>query len=124
MLIKLLKEMFEKVTIEKNSGAISHYYHPEFVMITNQQEMSYDTFYTSHLNIYGSTINYSIRYDEQTFVEQEDKIACRVWITTKRQNEVPVEIEVMLIAQYRDGKIYRLWELTFPEWSKLPAFQS
>lgn len=123
MLKELLKEMFEKVTIEKNSDAIPHYYHPEFVMITNQQEMSYEAFYTSHLNIYGSSIDYSILYDEQTFVEQFDRVACRVWITTKRQNEAAVEIEVMLIAQYRDGKIYRLWELTFPDWSKLPAFQ-
>lgn len=124
MLIELLKEMFEKVTIEKNSEAIPQHYHPDFIMITNQQEMSYEDFYRSHLNIYGTSIDYSIRYDEQTFVEHNDRVACRVWITTKRQNEAAVEIEVMLIAQYKDGKIFRLWELTFPDWSTLPAFQA
>lgn len=122
MLVELLKKTFDEVTIKKNSEAIPIYYHPEFLMITNQKEMSYADFYTAHINIYGTSINYSIRYDEQTFVEQNDKIACRVWITTKRENEPAVEIEVMLIVQYKIGKIYRLWELTFPDWSTLPAF--
>jgi hypothetical protein len=46
-----------------------------------------------------------------------------VWITTSRPNEAHKKIEVILIAQYKDNKIYRMWELTYPDWSKLPAFQ-
>jgi hypothetical protein len=47
----------------------------------------------------------------------------RIWITTSRPNEVPQKIEVILIAQFKNDKIYRLWELTYPDWSKLPAFK-
>jgi hypothetical protein len=52
-----------------------------------------------------------------------DKIAGRVWITTSRPDEPPTKIEVILITQFKEGKIYRLWELTYPDWSQLPAFK-
>ena len=55
-------------------------------------------------------------------LEENEKVAGRIWITTSRSNETPKKIEVILIAQFKDNKIYRLWELTYPDWSKLPAF--
>jgi hypothetical protein len=41
----------------------------------------------------------------------------------QRPSEPAKKIEVILIAEYKDGKIYRLWELTYPDWSQLPAFK-
>jgi hypothetical protein len=30
---------------------------------------------------------------------------------------------VILIVQFKEGKIFRLWELTYPDWSKMAAFE-
>ncbi|MEQ6199276.1 hypothetical protein [Mycobacterium tuberculosis] len=43
-----------------------------------------------------------------------DKVAGRVWITTSRPGEEPTRIEVVLIAAYRNGRIHRIWETTWP----------
>jgi hypothetical protein len=51
-------------------------------------------------------------------------VAGRVWITTTRPDEAPRRIEVVLIAEYRSGRLLRLWELTWPDWSQLPAFET
>jgi hypothetical protein len=123
MLIEKLKEMFNEMVIKKNASLIPLYYHPEFLLYTNDQTTDYEAFLKSHYEYYATSLQYEVAYDEETLLEQGDKLAGRVWITTQRDNEAPKKIEVILIAQYKDGKIYRLWELTYPDWSKLPAFQ-
>lgn len=74
-----------------------------------------------HKNIYKASIQYKIRYDEETLIEQGNKISGRLFITTTQPNEPAREIEVILIADKQD-KLYHLWELTYPDWTKLKAF--
>ena len=121
--IALLKEMFTKVTIEKNDKAIPLYYHPDFELFSNGKTMNFRKFLQEHQAIYKTPIQYKIRYDEATLLEQGNKVAGRLFITTKRPNEAAREIEVILIAEYKQDKLYRLWELTYPDWSKMKAFQ-
>ena len=33
-------------------------------------------------------------------------------------------IEVIILATYRRRRIHRLWELTWPDWSRLGAFET
>jgi hypothetical protein len=122
MYIARLKEMFQEVTIKKNHSLIPKYYHEGFLLFTNEEKMDYKAFLKVHEEIYQTPIQYEIAYDEETLMEQGEKVAARVWITTKRPNETPVKIEVILIARYKEGKLHRLWELTYPDWSQLPAF--
>ena len=46
----------------------------------------------------------------------------RLWITITRPGEPARRIEVVLLATFRDGRILRVWELTWPDWSQLDAF--
>jgi hypothetical protein len=121
--LSLLKEMFNKVTIEKNAQVISRYYDKNFESISNGKKMGFQDFLKIHQEIYKTPIQYSIRYDEATLLENGNKVAGRLYITTKRPNEEAREIEVMLIAEYKNNKLYRLWELTYPDWSKMKAFK-
>jgi len=34
-----------------------------------------------------------------------------------------IKFEVMLIAQYKDNKIFRIWEVTSPDWTQMKEFQ-
>lgn len=124
MKLELLKEMFEKMVIPKDASLIPTYYHKDFVLFANGGQMNYQEYLVFHEEIYQTPIQYKVKYHEETFVEQENKIAGRMWITTERPHEKPQEIEVLLIAEYKDNKLYRIWELTYPDWSKLPAFEN
>lgn len=121
--IFLLKEMFTKVTLEKNDKAIPLYYDKDFELKSNGKSMKFDEFLQVHQAIYKTPIQYKIRYDEETFIEHDNKVAGRLFITTKRPNESSHEIEVILVAEYKDNKLYRVWELTYPDWSQMKAFQ-
>lgn len=122
MLIKQLKAMFEEMVIKKDLSAIPRYYHADFRLYTNGEEMDYEAFLESHRKIYATPIQYKIDYDENTLLEQQDRLAGRIWITIITPHRPAVKIEVMLTVQFKDKKIYRLWELTYPDWSQLPAF--
>lgn len=115
--------MFTKVTIEKNDKEIPSYYSKDFELYSNGKTMKFNEFLKLHQAIYKTPIQYKIRYDEKTLIEQGNKVAGRLFITTKKPNEVAREIEVILVAEYKNNKLYRLWELTYPDWSKTKVFQ-
>lgn len=123
MYLKKLKEMFNEMVLKKDASLIPHYYHPDFLLFTNEEKMDYSTFLEAHYKYYATPIQYKIEYDEETLLEQDRKVAGRIWVTTSRPHEAEKKLEVMLIVQYKSGKIYRIWELTYPDWSKLPAFK-
>lgn len=123
MYIKLLKEMFTKMVLEKDASLIPKYYHKDFLLYANGQEMNYLSYLEFHEKFYKTPIQYQVEYDDETLLEQDDRVTGRVWITTTLPNESPKLIEVMLVAKFKEGKIYRIWELTYPDWSQLPAFK-
>lgn len=120
--ISLLKEMFTKVTIEKNSKAIPLYYHKDFQLFSNGKTMNLTAFLQQHEAIYKTPIEYKVRYETGMLIEQGNKVAGRLFITIKKPHESAQEIEVILIAEYKENKLYRLWELTYPDWSTMKAF--
>jgi hypothetical protein len=124
MSVALLREMFDQMVVAKNAELIERYYHPEFVMTSDGLTQTFAEFHDGHRAIYATAIGYAIEYDEQAWVEAEDKVAGRVWITTSRPDEKPTRIEVVLIAAFRDGRIYRVWETTWPSWRDVAALES
>ncbi|MTD17490.1 nuclear transport factor 2 family protein [Nakamurella sp. YIM 132087] len=124
MSVAHLRAMFDRMVIEKDATAVAKFYHPDFQMVSNGMTQDYGAFLASHQGVYDTAISYSVRYDEDAWVETGDRVAGRMWITTARPKERPTEIEVILIATYREGLIHRLWELTWPDWSRLAAFEN
>jgi hypothetical protein len=119
---KLLQSMFSEMVVKKDASLIPHYYHADFLLETNGQTQSYESFARGHEKVYATPITYEVRYDEAAWIESATRVAARVWIRTQRPNENPVEYEVVLIATYVDEKIHRLWELTWPDWTTAKAF--
>ncbi len=120
----LFVEMFDRMVERKDASLIERYYHPEFQLFTNGTSQSYEDFAAGHRRVYATAINYAVRFDDDTWVVAGNRLAVRMWITTTRPDEKPTEIEVVLVAVYSDGRIHRLWELTWPDWSQLQAFDS
>ncbi len=85
--------------------------------------MDYRQLLEGHQDIYATPIQYHVAYQEETFLESEDKVAGRMWITTQLPGKPKRELELLIIVQYKEGKIYRVWELTFPDWSKMSDFE-
>lgn len=122
MSVVLLKKMFDQMVVAKNPEAIARFYAPGFVMESNGVRQSYDAFARSHEGVYASDISYSVEYDEAAWVENAGRVAGRVWITTKLPNGPATRMEVILIAVFEEGRITRVWETTWPNWSDLKEF--
>lgn len=121
MYLQKTKEMFAEMVVKKNAGLIPEYYHQEFLLYANGTVTNYEDYLNSHQRYYAEKRIYEIAYDEDTLFEQGDKVAMRVWITITIDN-IPKKIEVILILQFKEEKIYRIWELTYPDWTKMSEF--
>lgn len=124
MSIDLLREMFDRMVVAKNGDLIEHYFHPDFVMCSDGLTQGLADFRDSHRKLYATSIAYAVEYDEEAWVQAADRVAGRVWITTSRPGEEPTRIEVVLIAAYRDGRIHRVWETTWPSWRNVDALEN
>ena len=91
-------------------------------MVSNGITQGYEVFWTGHETVYATG---TVRGSSTTTsrVEADDRVAVRLWITTSRPDEAPTRLELVLIATYREGRIHRLWELTWPNWSDLARFR-
>jgi hypothetical protein len=118
----LLIEMFDRMVIAKDASLITYYYAHDFLLTTNGQLQDYASFAAGHHVVYATPITYDVRYDDEAWVTTDDRVGARVWITTSRPGEQPTEIEVVLVATVVNGKFHRMWELTWPDWSQVRAF--
>jgi hypothetical protein len=124
MLRELMQEMFSQMAEAKDISKVEKYYDPGFLLYTNGQVQDYAAFHAGHARVYPTGISYAVEYDNQAWVEAGDPLGGRMWITTKRPGEDATRIEVIFLAAYRQGRIHRLWELTWPDWSQLQAFET
>jgi hypothetical protein len=122
MSVALVKEMFDRMLVAKDPDAISRYYAPDFVMITNGVTQQYEAFATSHEGISVGSETYAIEYDEQAWVESAGRVAGRMRITVRNPDETASHIEVMLIAVIVDDRIRRVWETYVTDASRSDGF--
>ena len=119
----LLEEMFQEVVIKKQAKLQKKYYHPEFKLYANGLIQEYEEYVKLHEDIYKTDIQYKVDIQKETVIDGPNGVSMRVFITTSKPGEQPKEIEVILIATFKDNLIYRLWELTYPDWTKINTFK-
>jgi hypothetical protein len=122
-MINLLKEMFSEMVMKMDASLIPKYYHSEFILYANKTISNYQEFLDGHKTYYAEARRYFVEYDEQAWVEQHDKVAGRVFITIKQPDKSDINFEVILICQYKDNKIFRIWEVTSPDWTQMEEFK-
>lgn len=124
MSVQVMRDMFEQMVVAKDISLAPRYYHPDFQLTTNGQEQDYAAFVAGHERVYATPISYAFSYDDDAWIETVDRVAGRMWVTTTRPGEDPTTLELIFIATFLDGRIRQLWELTWPDWSQLKAFET
>lgn len=124
MYIELLQEMFSEMVEKKNVSLVSQYYHPNFKLYANGVNQNYEELYASHVKIYQTDIGYKVTYDNESFIENKEKCAMRAFITLSWPDKNAVELDLILIAEFKENKIYRVWETCYPDWSQLETFKT
>jgi hypothetical protein len=124
MYIQKLKQMFQDVSVDKKVHLIPEHYHKDLMLYTNNQVMDYHTFLLGHQKSCASPLVFEVSYDEDTFIEQDNRAGLRMWISVGLPGKEAHKLELMLIAHFKDGKIEKLWELSFPDWSHIPELNN
>ncbi|WP_369252846.1 hypothetical protein [Geodermatophilus amargosae] len=113
--------MFTHMVEAKDIAQVDTFYDPGFRLTTNGVTQELPAFRAGHERVCSTAIRYAVTYDEDAWVEQDDRLAGRLWISITRPGEPPRPIEVVFGAQFRGDRILRPWEPTWPDWSRLDA---
>jgi hypothetical protein len=118
-----LEAMFSRMVVKKDISKMPVFYDRHFVLYSNGSRMSYKRFYRFHAEEYQTGIQYRVRYDHKTIVSAPHRLAERLFISFRMPGKQWKKLQVNLIAVYRKNKIYRLYELTYPNWQRQAAFK-
>lgn len=121
MSVALLREMFDRMVVAKNAELIEHYYDPDFLMYSDGLSQSFAKFRDSHRKLYATAISYAVEYDEHAWVEAQTRLPGGCGSPRRDLARSRPRIEVVLIAAYRNGRIHRIWETTWPSWRNVAA---
>lgn len=118
----LLKEMFAEMVVKKDASLIPKYYDSDFILYTNGSTQSYKEFLQFHEKVYKTPIQYAFTFNDETVLTGQDGLSASLSIKISKPGEPTRDLELILIAKYKGNKIYRIWELTYPDWSNMPSF--
>lgn len=117
--VELVKKMIKEVTLKKRAEKIGSYYSKDFILYSNGTEIKFKDFKSKYDEIYKNPIEYVIKEPHTKIFAKNDKVTAHLLVTIKKPNVKPKELEVILIAQIKDGKIFRIWELVYPDWQRI-----
>jgi ketosteroid isomerase-like protein len=112
--VAVVKNMFTEFSEGLDLSKLDKFYSRDFMLESNTIKYNYQAFKKLETNIYGSLKSLKVTY--QDIFASGNKVAARVQITLTRKNGTSNHFYVYLIARVNNGKIDRLWELTYPTW--------
>ena len=116
--VELIKNMFIETAEKMNIAKIDEYFSPDFEMWSNDVHWNFKQYKVYHAKIFKESRKATkIKWPLDDIFAKGDRVAAKVTITLLEKNDQKKDIQVMLIAQIKNNKIHRLWELTFPHWN-------
>jgi predicted ester cyclase len=112
--IELIRAVFSSAE-QLDPHAVDHQFTDDFEMFSNDVHWDLQTYKQYHVESYEN--RKQIQVDILDIFGQADRVAGRVSITLMDLQDNKREFQVMFIAQIKDGRVFRLWELTYPHWN-------
>ena len=110
-----MREIVTRMAEAENTSLHDAYYDPDFLLTVNGQSQGLAAFRAEHDRVQRTGITFAVTYDEDSWVEAQDSLAGRTWITTHSACGRAARIEVLFVAAYRSGRLLRLTALTRPD---------
>jgi ketosteroid isomerase-like protein len=118
----IVRNMFKEFAEGLDVSKLDKYYSHDFILESNTVTYDYQTYKNLETNIYKTLKSLHVQYED--IFSTANKVTARMKITLTHKDGKVNDFYVILIARLHEGKIDRIWEITYPSWSdKLPAAQ-
>lgn len=119
--VNVIKNMFKNFAETRDLSQLDHYYTQDFVLDSNNESYDYTTFKKQQAEVFATLKSLQVLKYEDIF-SSGNKVAGRVIIKLVLKSKETHTFHVIFIADIKDNKIDRFWEMTNPSWSdKLPT---
>ena len=79
-----MREIVTRMVEAESSSLLDAYYDPDFLLTVNGRSKDLAAFRAEHERVQRTGITFAATYDEDSWVEGQDGLAGRIWITTHR----------------------------------------
>lgn len=119
--VAIIKNMFKHFAEALDVTQLDNYYTKDFVLDSNNEQYDYATYKKQQAEIFATLKSLQVIKYEDLF-SSGNKVAGRVLIKLVLKSKETHTFHVMFIADIKNNKIDRFWEMTNPSWSdKLPT---
>jgi ketosteroid isomerase-like protein len=114
--IAIVKEMFSEFAEKLDMNKFDGFYTKNFVLESNGKRYSHEEYKNIEHDIFQTLKRLRVvRYND--IFCASNKVVSRMTIKLVHKNGKINEFQVILIALIKNGKIDKIWELTYPSWS-------
>lgn len=119
-LISITKEMFNHVFTQLNSNSVKDYFTKDAIIYLNFDKPLSRSQFSHSLGFLREDLS-SIHYKYNDFIVSNQKVIIRCEPTTIKKSGKSHEGKQITILQFRNNKIYKMWELTVRKPLKVSA---
>lgn len=112
----IVLNMFRDLTEKMDIDALNNYFSKDFMLYSNQANMDYGLLKKQLQDAFRVHRSIKVKQPINDIVAKDDRVIMHFTLIATDKAGYQKEIETMAIFQIQDGKIVRLWELTYPEW--------
>jgi hypothetical protein len=115
--ISLIKELFNEYAEKLDSSKLDNYFSKNFILISNNEQDSYAKFKKEQTLLFNNLKSLKVLSIDD-LIAKDNKVVGRVSIKLTPKSGEPQIYYNIFIAQIKDHKIEKMWEVLYPSWDE------
>jgi hypothetical protein len=111
----LVLELLKHIVVRPQPSALQDLLDHEFLLHFNGATYDRPASLERVDNVMRADCSYTVDVDDDAWVVELDRVACRLWVTLTCADADPLESELVVIITVRDGRFHRMWVLSWPD---------
>ncbi len=114
--VALIREMWAEYAEKLDNSKFDIYFSRNFQLVDNNELENYEKFKNEQEVIYKKLKSLKVISTDDLFAKN-DKVVGRVAIKLSSKNGRAQTYHIIFIAEIKDNKIEKIWEVTYPNWN-------
>jgi hypothetical protein len=112
---QLLAALLDRVITHHDPDLIREQLDPAFQLWCNGKVYGRESFVERVSEALAASQAYAVDYDDRTWVNQYDRAAVHLWVSSAPASAEASDSEALVIVTIQDGRLHQAWVLAWPD---------
>lgn len=115
--IAMIKELFTEYAEKLDNSKLDNYFSKNFILVSNNEQDNYAKFKKEQTLLFNNLKSFKL-LSMDDLIAKDDKVVGRVSLKLTPKSGAPKIYYDIFIAQIKDHKIEKMWEVLYPSWDE------